>query len=112
MFEFLFGKKESVQKNTEEQQKNIEESKKDKEEQLEIPVMNITKYNKNTKKNKMSKFFMYLVMKKTTGEVLGIYNNLDLAKKKGQESTYYNCAIYKYKINDVPRYLNNPIYED
>jgi hypothetical protein len=51
-------------------------------------------------------------MKKTTGEVLGIYNNLDLAKKKGQESTYYNCAIYKYKINDVPRYLNNPIYED
>jgi len=55
---------------------------------------------------------VYLVVKKTTGEPLGIYNSLATAKIYGQKSTYHNCSIYEFKVNDPCKYLMNPVFEN
>lgn len=105
MFEFLFGKKTPNHPQTEEdiQPKRDPQPIQD----TELPRIKLKKTFKKQREN-----FMYVVTNKTTSEILGIYNSLELAKQNGQGITYYNCAIYKYKINDLPKYLNNPIYED
>jgi hypothetical protein len=55
---------------------------------------------------------VFLVVNKSTQMPLGIYNSLELAKKNGQGSTYHNCLIYNYSINDKCTFVKNPIFED
>lgn len=55
---------------------------------------------------------VYLVVKKTTGEPLGVYNSLATAKIYGQKATYHNCSIYEFKVNDPCKYLINPVFEN
>lgn len=77
---------------------------------LQLPNIDI-KINKRFKK-KTKQNYMYIVVKKNTFDILGIYTTVELAKKNGEESTYHSCSIYKYKINDAPKYINTPIYEN
>lgn len=55
---------------------------------------------------------LFLVMHKNTRETLGIFDSLVKAKEIGRKSTYCNCIIYKFILNDGCRYINDPIYED
>jgi hypothetical protein len=55
---------------------------------------------------------VYLVLKKSTGEPLGIYDTLDKAKELGQKATYHNCTILEYRINDPCKYLRDPVFEN
>lgn len=66
----------------------------------------------NTKPIKQNSKIVYLVLNKNSQVPLGIYNTLELAKSNGQKSTYNNCSIIEYKINQKCTFLNNPIFED
>lgn len=55
---------------------------------------------------------VYLVVKKSTGEPLGIYDSLVKAKEYGQKATYHNCQIIEYHVNDPCKYLKDPIFEN
>lgn len=72
----------------------------------ENPVLipNIAKCN--CKKQKL-----YIVTNKTSDAILGVYNDLEKAKKDGQKSSYYNCRISQYKLNTC-NHLMNVIFED
>lgn len=61
---------------------------------------------------KLNADVVYLVLKKNTGEPLGIYNTLAKAKEHGQKSTYHNCSILEYKINDPCKYIKTPVFEN
>lgn len=66
-----------------------------------------------SKKTKPIKYkTVYLVVNKNSQLPLGIYDTLELAKLNGQGSTYYNCIIYKYNINDKCTFMKNPVHED
>lgn len=54
---------------------------------------------------------LYIVTNKTSDTILGVYNNLEKAKKDGQKSSYYNCRIAQYKLNTC-NHLTNVIFED
>lgn len=54
----------------------------------------------------------YLVVHKTAHTPLGIFDSLEKAKEYGRKSTYCSCVIYKFKMNDECKYINNPEYED
>lgn len=59
-----------------------------------------------------SKFKIVFVVLNKSSQVLGVFDTLELAKKNGQSSTYHNCMIYEYKINQKCSFLSNPVYED
>jgi len=61
---------------------------------------------------KLNNCIVYLVVKKSTGEPLGVYNSLIKAKEYGQKATYHNCQIIEYRINDPCKYLKSPIFEN
>jgi hypothetical protein len=61
---------------------------------------------------KIKKNKMYLVIDKNSGQHLGIFDNLEEAKKDGQKFTHNNCSIYIYRINGNCKYLNTPVFED
>jgi hypothetical protein len=54
---------------------------------------------------------LYIVTNKTSETILGVYNNLEKAKKDGQKSSYHNCRISQYKLNNC-NHLTNVIFED
>lgn len=54
---------------------------------------------------------VYVVLNKSQ-QVLGVFDTLELAKSNGQKSTYNNCIIYEYTINQKCTFLKNPIFED
>lgn len=85
MFNFLFGTS------------NVEEHK---EKFIKVPK----KLSKSTD--------MYIVLHKNTQEPIGIFDDLDQAITAGKLSTYCNCMIYCFKLNEKCVYLNRPIYED
>lgn len=68
------------------------------------------KIRKHFKKQRHN--YMYVVIKKVSGDIIGVYNSLDLAKLHGQNSTYFDCSIYKIKINALPSYLHSPVFEN
>lgn len=78
--------------------------------------------NKNTddssnvplKKNKTKKSIkkVYLVINKNTQMPLGIYDTLEQAKSFGEKSTYYNCSVLEFILNDKCLYMNNPVFEN
>lgn len=73
------------------------------------------KRNESLTKNilrKLNKDIVYLVVKKSTGEPLGVYDSLDKAKEQGQKATYHNCQVIQYCINEPCKYLKNPIFEN
>lgn len=86
MFEFLFGSKNNNKENVEEQ-------------------TGFVKVNKQSGD-------CYVVLHKTTQEIIGVFDSLEKAKTQGQKATYYTCAIYSFKLNGNCKYLNTPIYED
>jgi len=55
---------------------------------------------------------VYLVINKNTDLPLGIYDNLDQAKSEGQSSTYHNCSILEFKLNNKCTYFNIPVFEN
>lgn len=61
---------------------------------------------------KLNKDIVYLVVKKSTGEPLGVYDSLIKAKEQGQKATYHNCQILEYRINEPCKYLKDPIFEN
>lgn len=61
---------------------------------------------------KLNKDIVYLVVKKNTGEPLGVYDSLDKAKEQGQKATYHNCQILEYRINEPCKYLREPVFEN
>lgn len=54
----------------------------------------------------------FVVLHKTTREIIGVFDSLEKAKEQGQKATYHTCAIYSFKTNGNCKYLNTPIYED
>lgn len=68
------------------------------------------KKKETLKKNKQQE--VYLVINKNTQSPLGIYSSKELALNNGKSSTYNNCIVYKYIINDKCNFYINPIYED
>jgi hypothetical protein len=70
------------------------------------------KIDANVQQQKIKKPKMYLVIDKNSGQHLGIFDNLEEAKKDGQKFTHNNCSIYIYKINGNCKYLNSPVFED
>lgn len=71
-----------------------------------------TKKETLKKKDKTTLQEVYLVINKNTQSPLGIYSSKDLALKNGKSSTYCNCIIYKYTVNDKCNFYINPVYED
>ena len=67
------------------------------------------KISKNRKKISEK---VYLVINKNTDLPLGIYDNLDQAKSEGQSSTYHNCSILEFKLNNKCTYFNIPVFEN
>jgi hypothetical protein len=65
----------------------------------------------STKPIKSKSKTVYVVLNKSS-QVLGVFDTLELAKRNGQSSTYHNCMIYEYKINDKCTFLKNPVFED
>jgi hypothetical protein len=61
---------------------------------------------------KLNKDTVFLVVKKSTGEPLGVYDSLDKAKEQGQKATYHNCQILEYRINEPCKYLKDPVFEN
>ena len=55
---------------------------------------------------------VYLVLNKNTQTPLGIYSTKELALKYGKESTYCNCTVYKYIVDNKCNFYMDPIYED
>ena len=55
---------------------------------------------------------VYLVLKKSTGEPLGIFDSLSKARDHGEIATYNNCQILELKVNDPCKYLHVPIFEN
>lgn len=55
---------------------------------------------------------VYLVLKKNTGEPLGIFDSLSKARNHGEIATYHNCQILELKMNDPCKYLHVPIFEN
>lgn len=70
--------------------------------------------NKEDSSNKTKKSIkkVYLVINKNTQMPLGIYDTLEQAKSLGQKSTYYNCSILEFILNDKCLYMNNPVFEN
>lgn len=74
---------------------------------------NTTKEDSSLKPNKKKSITkMYLVINKNTQAPLGIYDTLEQAKTLGEKSTYYNCSILEFILNDKCSYLNTPIFEN
>lgn len=92
MFGYIFGLKEQEQK----QEEQI------KEKCVLIP---------NISKCKCKKENLYIVTNKTSETILGVYNSLEKAKRDGQKSSYYNCRISQYKLNNC-NHLCNIVFED
>lgn len=72
-------------------------------------------YNDQNKKEiniKKEEKIVYLVVNKGSQVPIGIFSSLELAKKQGEKSTYYNCQIIEFIIDDKCKYLANPIYEN
>ena len=55
---------------------------------------------------------VYLVLNKNTQAPLGVFTSKDLAILNGTKSTYHNCIVFKYTLNDKCNFYANPIYED
>lgn len=55
---------------------------------------------------------VFLVVHKTTGAMLGVFDTLEKAKEIGRKTTYCTCQIYRFTVNDKCNYLINPVYED
>lgn len=69
--------------------------------------------NTPLKKNKTKKSIkVYLVINKNTQIPLGIYDTLEQAKSFGEKSTYYNCSVLEFILNDKCLYMNNPVFEN
>ena len=66
----------------------------------------------NTKPIKSKSKIVYLVVNKNSQAPLGIYETLELAKSNGKSSTYCNCSIYQFTVNDKCTFVKNAIYED
>jgi len=64
------------------------------------------------KLNTLPSKIVYLVVKKSTTEPLGVYDSLVKAKEYGQKATYHNCQIIEYRINDPCKYLKDPVFEN
>ena len=65
----------------------------------------------NLTKCKCKKECFYIVTNKTSETILGVYNDFNKAKKDGQKSSYNNCRISKYKLNNC-NHLTDIIFED
>lgn len=95
MFGFLFG--------TQSEEASVEASIEPKEPQA--------KFIKVPMKQKPSSV-IFIVLHKNTQEPIGVFNELEEAIAQGKASTYCNCVVYQFKLNDKCVYLNRPVYED
>jgi hypothetical protein len=64
-----------------------------------------------TKPIKQKTNIVYVVLNKSN-QVLGVFDTLELAKKNGKNSTYHNCIIYKFTVNNKCTFLSDPVFED
>lgn len=55
---------------------------------------------------------VYLVINKNTQTPLGIYDSLEQAKLSGEKSTYHNCSILEFILNDKCSYFHYPVFEN
>lgn len=62
-------------------------------------------------KCKCKKENFYIVTNKASETILGVYNDLEKAKKDGQKLSYHNCSIAQYKLNTC-NHLTNVIFEN
>ena len=53
----------------------------------------------------------YVIVHNNTQCIIGVFDDLDKAVKAGRKSTYCNCSVYKFNLNEYT-FLNNPIYQD
>jgi hypothetical protein len=65
---------------------------------------------KNQTKKSIKK--LYLVINKNTQTPLGIYDTLEQAKLLGEKSTYHNCTILEFILNDKCVYFHCPVFEN
>lgn len=93
MFSYLFGKR-------------------DKKETPMVPITDIKKGKVKTRMASNRKEYVYVVVNKNSQQPLGVFDTLDAAKKEGEKVSYYNCSIFKFKINEKCNYLCNPVFEN
>lgn len=53
----------------------------------------------------------YVIVHNNTQCIIGVFDDLDKAVEAGRKSTYCNCSVYKFNLNEYT-FLNNPIYQD
>jgi hypothetical protein len=78
-----------------------------------FPKRNESVFNGPITQNVLRKLnTVFLVVKKSTGEPLGVYDSLNKAKEQGQKATYHNCQVIEYCINEPCKYLKAPVFEN
>ena len=98
LYGYIFGSKEQPQQDQENEKCN------EKCNDKPVIIPNVGKCN-------CKKQNLYIVTNKTSETILGVYNSLEKAKKDGQKSSYYNCRISQYKLNNC-NHLTNVVFED
>lgn len=68
--------------------------------------------DKSTKPLKTKKQNTVYVVLNKSNQVLGVFDTLELAKSNGKMSTYHNCIVYEFTVNQKCTFLSNPIFED
>ncbi len=58
------------------------------------------------------KITVYLVLNKNSETPIGIYSTLEKAIENGERSTYHNCKILEYIIDEKCKYLADIVYEN
>lgn len=54
---------------------------------------------------------VYVIVHNNTQCIIGVFDDLDKAIESGRKSTYCNCSVYKFYLNEYT-FLNEPIYQD
>jgi hypothetical protein len=55
---------------------------------------------------------VYVVIDKNSHTSLGVFDTFEKAKENGQKTTYHNCMIISFVLNDACKYISEPIFEN
>ena len=99
IYSYFFGKSVKETKETKESVKEPE------------PERKIEVSSRPGSKKRLQNLKVFIVANKQSDTILGVYDDLELAKKNGQKTSFFNCRITEFKLNNCG-YLNNVVFED
>lgn len=71
----------------------------------------LTKAQLPKQKKQIKQKNCYVIVHNNTQCIIGVFDDLDKAVESGRKSTYCNCSVYKFNLNEYT-FLNSPIYQD